>query len=75
MEHVKNFGFEVIYKKIFGKNVRFISNCEFFPNFDVIIKVNKIYIKGPEILFEGLTKTNKKLTIGSNMKNLQFEII
>ena len=75
MERVKNFGFEVIYKKIFGKNVRFISNCEFFPNFDVIIKVNKIYIKGPEILFEGLTKTNKKLTIGSNMKNLQFEII
>jgi hypothetical protein len=75
MERVKNFGFEVIYKKIFGKNVRFISNCEFFPNFDVIIKVNKIYIKGPEILFEGLTKTNKKLTIGSNMKNLQFEIV
>lgn len=75
MELIKNFGFEVIYKKIFGKNVRFISNCEFFPNFDVIIKVNKIYIKGPEILFEGLTKTNKKLTIGSNMKNLQFEIV
>ena len=75
MEHVKNFGFEVIYKKIFGKNVRFKSNCEFFPNFDVIIKVNKIYIKGTEILFEGLTKTNKKLTIGSNMKNLQFETI
>ena len=75
MERVKNFGFEVIYKKMFGKNIRFISNCEFFPNFDVIIKVNKICIKGPEILFEGLTKTNKKLTIGSNMKNLQFEII
>jgi hypothetical protein len=75
MERVKNFGFEVIYKKIFGKNVRFISNCEFFPNFDVIIKVNKIYIKGTEILFEGLTKTNKKLTIGSNMKNLQFELV
>ena len=75
MEPIKNFGFEVIYKKLFGKNVRFKSTCEFFPNFDVIIKVNKIYIKGPEILFEGLTKTNKKLTIGSNMKDLQFEII
>ena len=75
MELIKKFSFESIYKKLFGKNVRFISNCEFFPNFDVIIKVNKIYIKGSEILFEGLTKTNKKLTIGSNMKNLQFEII
>ena len=75
MERVKNFGFEVIYKKMFGKNIRFISNCEFFPNFDVIIKVNKIYIRNNEILFEGLTKTNKKLIIGSNMKNLQFEIV
>ena len=75
MEPIKNFGFEVLYKNLFGKNVRFISNCEFFPNFDVIIKVNKIYIKGTEILFEGLTRTNKKLTIGSNMKNLQFEIV
>lgn len=75
MELIKKFSFESIYKKLFGKNARFISNCEFFPNFDVIIKVNKIYIKGSEILFEGLTKTNKKLTIGSNMKNLQFEIV
>ena len=75
MEHIKNFGFEVIYKKLFGKNVRFISNCEFFPNFDVTIKINKIYIRNNEILFEGLTKTNKKLTIGSNMKNLQFETV
>ena len=75
MDFIKNFGFEVLYKKLFRKNVRFISDCEFFPNFDIIIKVNKIYIKGSEIIFEGITKSNKKLTIGSNMKNLQFEII
>ena len=75
MEPIKKFSFEAIYKKLFGKNVRFKSDCEFFPNFDVIIKVKNIYIKGPETIFEGLTKSNKKLTIGSNMKNLQFEII
>ena len=76
MERVKNFGFEVIYKKIFGKNVRFISNCEFFPNFDVIIKVQKIYFaKNNEIIFEGKTKTKKILKIGGNMKNLQFELL
>jgi len=74
MEPIKNFSFEAIYKKIFGKNVRFISDCEFFPNFDVTIKVKNIYIKGPETIFEGITKSNKKLIIGSNMKNLQFEI-
>lgn len=75
MEFVKNYPFEIIYKKLFGKNVRFVSDCEFFPNFDVIIKINKIYINQNEIMFRGLTKSNKNLTIGSNMQNLKFEII
>lgn len=75
MEFVKNYTFEIIYKKLFGKNVRFVSDCEFFPNFDVIIKINKIYINQNEIMFRGLTKSNKNLTIGSNMKNLKFEIM
>ena len=75
MEPIKDYPFELIYKKIFGKNVRFKSDCEFFPNFDVIIKINKVSINGNEILFEGKTKNGKLLTIGSNMKNLQFEII
>lgn len=75
MEFVKNYPFEIIYKKLFGKNVRFVSDCEFFPNFDVIIKINKIYINQNEIMFRGLTKSNKNLTIGSNMQNLKFEIM
>lgn len=75
MEFVKNYTFEIIYKKLFGKNVRFVSDCEFFPNFDVIIKINKIYINQNEIMFRGLTKSNKNLTIGSNMQNLKFEIM
>ena len=60
---------------MFGKNVHFTSDCEFFPNFDVVIKVNDIYINKNEIIFKGKTKNNKMLTIGSNMHNLQFEII
>jgi hypothetical protein len=75
MEFVKNYPFEIIYKKLFGKNVRFVSDCEFFPNFNVIIKINKIYINQNEIMFRGLTKSNKNLTIGSNMQNLKFEIM
>jgi hypothetical protein len=76
MEFVKNYPFEIIYKKLFGKNVRFVSDCEFFPNFDVIIKVQKIYFaKNNEIIFEGKTKTKKILKIGGNMKNLQFELL
>lgn len=76
MEPVKNFTFDILYKKIFGKNTRFTSDCEFFPNFDVIIKVQKIYFaKNNEIIFEGKTKTKKILKIGGNMKNLQFELL
>ena len=76
MEPVKNFTFDILYKKIFGKNTHFISDCEFFPNFDVIIKVQKIYFaKNNEIIFEGKTKTKKILKFGGNMKNLQFELL
>ena len=76
MEIAKNLSFPELYKKIFGKNVRFISDCQFFPNFDVIIKVNDISIaKNNEILIKGQTKSNKELSIGSNMLNLQFEIV
>ena len=76
MELVKNLSFNELYKQIFGKNVRFISDCQFFPNFDVIIKVNDISIaKNNEILIKGKTKSNKELSIGSNMHNLQFEIV
>lgn len=76
LEFVKNLSFPELYKKIFGKNVRFISDCQFFPNFDVIIKVNDISIaKNNEILIKGKTKSNKELSIGSNMRNLQFEVV
>ena len=76
MELVKNLSFNELYKQIFGKNVRFICDCQFFPNFDVIIKVNDISIaKNNEILIKGKTKSNKALSIGSNMLNLQFEIV
>ena len=74
--YLLKYSYNKIYEKLFGKNVRFTSNCEFFPNFDVIIKVQKIYFaKNNEIIFEGKTKTKKVLKIGGNMKNLQFELL
>ena len=39
------------------------------------VNIQKIYINQNEIMFRGLTKSNKKLTIGSNMQNLKFEIM
>jgi len=75
LEPVKDYMFSQLYKKMFGKNVHFISDCEFFPNFDVVIKVNDIYINKNEIIFKGKTKNNKILMIGSNMSHLNFEIV
>lgn len=76
MEYVRKYSFNKIYEKLFGKNVRFISNCEFFPNFDVSLKIKNIYIaSNNEYIFEGTTKNNKLLKVGSNMKDLQFEIL
>jgi hypothetical protein len=75
MDNVKDYSFSQLYKKMFGKNVHFTSDCEFFPNFDVVIKVNDIYINKNEIIFKGKTKNSKMLTIGSNMSHLMFEVV
>ena len=77
MEPIKNFGFEVLFKKLYGKNVRFISNCEFFPNFDVVCIIKDITLRNSEILFDCkvLAPYEKQITIGSNMRNLKYEFI
>lgn len=63
------------YEKLIGSKVHFISDCEFFPNFNIIVKIVSIEYRNNEILFQTKTKTGKKMTIGSNMKNLQFELV
>ena len=75
MQKVKKMSLLDLSKTLIGHKVRFISDCEFFPNFDVTCNVKQIYIKGNEIIFEVNTLNNKHLTIGSNMKNLQFELL
>ncbi len=74
MKSIKDYTLESLYSLI-GKNVHFISDCEFFPNFNVTIKVSKISNRNNEIIISGKTKTHKSLDIGTNMKNLQLEII
>lgn len=74
MELIKKYTYKNINKLLLTKTVHFISDCEFFPNFNITGKVISIHIHNNEILFEVKIK-EKKLTIGSNMKNLQFEIV
>ena len=53
-----------------GNEVRFISDCEIFPNFDITGKVKSISLEGSEYIFTVLVK-GKSIYIGSNMKNLK----
>lgn len=75
MQKVKKMSLLDLSKTLIGHKVRFISDCEFFPNFDVTCNVKQIYMKGNEMIIEVNTLNNKHLTIGSNMKNLQFELL
>jgi len=54
-----------------NKSFEFVSNCEFFPNFNVVGKILKVDINNNEYIISVSTKpTNKVIKIGSNMKNL-----
>lgn len=76
MESIKKYSFKQIILKLIGKTVHFTSDCEFFPNFNIVGKVISYYLKGNEIILKTKVKnSNKIIDIGSNMKNLQFEIL
>lgn len=72
---VKNISYNILSKSILGKTVNFKSDCEFFPNFNVTGKVYKLELRQDETLIYVKTRQGKKLTIGSNMKNLEYTII
>ena len=77
VEKVSSYTIEKITSKLLGKRVRFTSDCELFPNFDVKVQVISVSIsKNREILFDCRNISNrKKLVIGSNMRNLRFQIL
>lgn len=70
MKLIKNMTYDEIYS-LRGSEVRFISDCEIFPNFDVIGKVKSISFEGSEYVFIVSVK-GKNIHIGSNMKNLKI---
>lgn len=77
VESISSYTIEKITSKLLGKKVRFTSDCELFPNFDVKVQVVSVSIsKNREILFNCRNLSNrKKLTIGSKMKNLRFQLL
>ena len=73
MKLIKNMTYDEIYS-LRGSEVRFISDCEIFPNFDVVGKVKSISLEGSEYVFNVFIK-GKNIHIGSNMKNLRVKKI
>lgn len=76
MQFVSKYSFPVLIKMLNCKNVHMISDCDFFPNFNITGQVIGCTINGNELLFKIKTTNKPKIIdVGSNMKNLQFEIV
>lgn len=61
--------------KLIGKKVRFKSDCEFFPNFDITGIVRSIDIGNYDEYIFNIRRGNKDYHIGSHMRNLTYEIL
>lgn len=76
MERLSKYTYENISKLFNGKIIHMKSDCEFFPNFDVTGRIIKYDIVNTELILTMKTiNQNKIIKIGSNMKNLTFEIL
>lgn len=74
-QSVKNKSFEEL-SQLTGNVVNFVSNCDFFPNFNVTGRVLRIDLSNNETMFEVSVHPNDRvIKIGSNMKNLTYEIL
>lgn len=78
MKYVSSLSYIDICKLFHHKKIHFISDCDFFPDFNIECLVLDIFFNQnhSEILIKvKILKNNKILTIGSNMKNLQYELL
>lgn len=75
MQLLSNLTYEQISTSLYNKNIHFTSDCEFFPEFDVIGKIIKTRIQNTEIVMTFKTKQGRVIDIGSHMKNLRYEIL
>ena len=75
MQLLSNLTYEQITTSLYNKNIHFTSDCEYFPEFDVIGKIIKTRIQNAEIVMTFKTKQGRVIDIGSHMKNLRYEIL
>ena len=74
MNPIKNYGYNILNNMLLGKIVQFISDCEFFPNFNVTGKVIEINLSGNIPLIKTILTSGKIINIDGGMSNLSFEV-
>lgn len=75
MESVKKHSYQQLISILKGKTVRFTSDCQFFPEFDVSGKTVKFEIAKNGELIIYIKSSSRLIPVGYNMKNLLFDII
>ena len=71
---VKNLTYQEIINLI-SKRVQFVSDCDFFPFFNITGIVVNINFNNDEYIFIVKLNTGKITKISSNMKNLTIKIL
>lgn len=71
---VKNLTYQEIINLI-GKRVQFVSDCDFFPFFNITGIVVNINFNNDEYIFIVKLNNGKITKISSNMKNLTIKIL
>lgn len=75
MEQVKKYPVNILRSKLLGKKVRFKSDCQLFPKFDVTGKVTTITLVGTIPLIKTILTSGRQFNIDGGMSNLTFEIL
>ena len=75
MVHVKKYPINILREKLLGKKVHFTSDCQLFPNFDIIGKPVSIELINGIPLIKTILTNGKTINVDGGMSNLQFEVL
>ena len=75
MELIKKYPYNKLTSLLLGKKVHFTSDCQLFPNFNVIGKPISISLVNGIPLIKTILTNGKTIQIDGGMSNLSFELL
>lgn len=75
MELLKKYSYNKLIDILLGKKVHFTSDCQLFPNFNVIGKPISISLVNGIPLIKTILTNGKTIQIDGGMSNLSFELL